>query len=87
MNRPQRIVLFAAAGLVALLVLFPPHNSYTVQTSGSGLNESDYTSYPKGYSWIWNDEGKTDYGRLGLEAGGLLAVTVLLVFALKKPAP
>jgi hypothetical protein len=84
MNRPQRIVLFAAAALMALLTVYGPHLGYWIEKNG-GLKPEDEIWQAKSHDWNWSEKSKVDFQRLGLEAGGVLAVTILLVFALKKP--
>jgi hypothetical protein len=74
MNKHQRIVLFAAAGLIA--------GMYLLRAPRADVN--DYWIFSD--AWWWNRDAIA-FNVLFGQAGIVLLIAALLVLALKKPSP
>ena len=76
MNKHQRIVLFAAAGLIAGMLLYPP---FIFQ----GYSRYGFFYEPLGWGGAW----KLDIPHFFAQAGIVLLIAAPLVLAFKKPSP
>lgn len=80
MNRRQRLVLFVAAGAVALVLLFPPFAILgALNRAVRNMGHTFVLSPPIYYSEV----AVVDAATLMVQILGLLAITALLYFALR----